>query len=58
MVKVKVNGVAKEYDDNITYGELAEEYKGICDYDIILARCGGRLRSLNRRNPAYVKGIL
>ena len=26
MVKVKVNGVAKEYGDNITYGELAAEY--------------------------------
>lgn len=49
MVKVKVNGVAKEYDDNITYGELAAEYKGICDYDIILARCGGKLMELNKR---------
>ena len=29
MVKVKVNGVAKEYNDNITYGELAEEYKDV-----------------------------
>lgn len=49
MVKVKVNGVAKEYDDNITYGELAEEYKDICSYDIILARCGGKLMELNKR---------
>lgn len=49
MVKVKVNGVAKEYDDNITYGELAEEYKDVCNYDIILARCGGKLMELNKR---------
>lgn len=49
MVKVKVNGVAKEYDDDITYGELAEEYKDICSYDIILARCGGKLMELNKR---------
>ena len=47
MVKVKVNGVAKEYNDNITYGELAEEYKDVCIYDIILARCGGKLMELN-----------
>lgn len=49
MVKVKINGVAKEYDDNITYGELAEAHKDICDYDIILARCGGKLMELNKR---------
>ena len=49
MVKVKVNGVAKEYNDNITYGELAEEYKDVCIYDIILARCGGKLMELNKR---------
>ncbi|MFG6393581.1 MAG: nucleoside kinase [Lachnospiraceae bacterium] len=49
MVKVKINGVAKEYDDNITYGELAKANKDICDYDIILARCGGKLMELNKR---------
>jgi len=49
MVKVKVNGVAREYKDNITYKELAEEYKDTCVYDIILARCGGRLMELNKR---------
>lgn len=49
MVKVKVNGVSKEYGDDITYGELAEEYKDICEYDIILARCGGKLMELNKR---------
>lgn len=49
MVKIKINGVAKEYNDNITYGELAKEYKDICDYDIILARCGGKLMELNKR---------
>lgn len=49
MVKIKINGVAKEYNDNITYGELAKEHKDICDYDIILARCGGKLMELNKR---------
>lgn len=49
MVKVKIDGVAKEYDDNITYKELAEEHKDLCQYDIILARCGGKLMELNKR---------
>lgn len=49
MVKVKISGVSKEYDDNITYKELAAEHKDICDYDIILARCGGKLMELNKR---------
>lgn len=49
MVKVKIDGVAKEYDDNITYLELAKEHKESYEYDIILARCGGKLKELNRR---------
>ncbi len=49
MVKVRIDGVAKEYDDNITYKELANEHKELCQYDIILARCGGKLMELNKR---------
>lgn len=49
MVKVRIDGVAKEYDDNITYKELANEHKDLCQYDIILARCGGKLMELNKR---------
>lgn len=48
MVKVKIDGVAKEYDDNITYKELAKEHKDSYEYDIILARCGGKLMELNK----------
>ena len=49
MVKVTVNGTVKEYNDGVTYKEVAEDNKDVCRYDIILAGKGGKLAELNKK---------
>jgi len=47
-VKVTVGTDTGEYDEGITYGEIAGEYQKDYQYDIILAQKGGKLVELNK----------
>lgn len=49
MVLVKVNGVEKEYDNGVTYGEIAKDFKDSEKHDIILAGKNGKLVELGRK---------
>lgn len=46
MYQVTVNGVAKQYEEGTTYGDIAREYQQQYGHDIILVQADGRLREL------------
>ncbi len=46
MVKVEINGITKEYPENICLKEIAEEYQKDYQADIILAFVNNKLREL------------
>ncbi len=47
-VKVTVEKTVREYQQGITYAEIAEEFKEEYPYDIILAQRGGKLVELSK----------
>lgn len=47
-VKINVDGITKEYDDNQTYEKIAEDYQGKYDNTIALVLENGKLRELSR----------
>ncbi len=47
-VKVTVGTDTREYDEGITYGEIAREYQKEYQYDIILAQKAGKLVELRK----------
>ena len=47
-VKVTVGTDTREYDEGITYGEIAREYQKEYQYDIILAQKAGKLVELSK----------
>lgn len=48
-IKVTVADVTKEYPIGTTYGEIAKEYADKFEYDIILAKKGGKLVELPKK---------
>ena len=44
--RVTVNGVDKEYQDGITYEQIAREYQGSYEAPIVLANMNGKLTEL------------
>lgn len=47
-IKVSVGLTTKEYDEGTTYGEVAGDFAGEYQYDIILAQKGGKLVELTK----------
>lgn len=49
MLKITVNGITKEYEEGITYRDVAKDFKDDYKYDIILAKEGAKLIELNKK---------
>ncbi len=49
MVRVIVNGEAREYEHGTTFQEIAADYQHLFDSDILMASVNGRLRELHRK---------
>lgn len=47
-IKVTVGTETREYEEGVTYGEIAREYQEDYQYDIILAQKGGKLVELRK----------
>ena len=54
--RVTVNGVDKEYQDGITYEQIAREYQGSYEAPIVLANMNGKLTELFK--PVHEDGTL
>ncbi len=48
-IRVTIGTDTREYDEGITYGEIAREYQKDYQYDIILAQKAGKLVELGKR---------
>ena len=51
-VKVTINGEAKEYPCEITYGEIVKDYENTAEAPIILVMVNGKLRELHKHLKA------
>ncbi len=47
MYKVRINGEAKEYKEGTRYLDIAKEYQGFYEDDIVLVRADGKLKELH-----------
>ena len=47
--QVKVEGEVKSYPEDTKYQEIAEEFQGKYDHDILLVQVNGKLRELYHR---------